>query len=170
LTNLWRFSATGAQERFISKAPNGSNAVAIDPSGRIVMTGSYELVRVDPTTLATDNAYDQNVNMVLNGGSAAVSGLAIAFDTFGRTLFVGDKIYDPGGPPPQAVLWRFMPGGTLDTSFGSGGVLAFPNAILQGSLVPPTAASTDGCNLIVAGLAWSTFVVAKVDTCCDHDQ
>ena len=79
-------------------------------------------------------------------------------------------IYDPGGPPPQAALWRFKTNGTLDTSFGTAGVLPFPNAILQGDLVPPTAVSLNGRDLVVVGLAWSTFVVAKVNVCFEHDQ
>ncbi len=93
------------------------------------------------------------------GGGGTERGQAIALDASGNILAVGASW---NGTNTDMVLWRFTPSGTLDTSFGSNGIVAHNNAAGGNGTDWGLALALDaGGNVLVAG--YSTNASSNTD-------
>jgi uncharacterized delta-60 repeat protein len=105
-----------------------ATAVGIGPDGGIVAAGNVNdspghfaagLVRLLPDgNLDTSFATEGVARTQLGGGSSQV--LALDVDASGRILVAGDT--DDSSGRPALALARFLPDGTFDPSFGTGGL------------------------------------------------
>jgi uncharacterized delta-60 repeat protein len=119
----------------------GSDAV-LQPDGKIIVlttTDSDYLSRYLPDG-TLDTTFGNGGSVELPHGGDSLGYTAIALDSQGRIVVVGaeaDRTWEspPGSPQGElgfgrndAVVYRYLPGGELDTSFGSGGktVLSVP--------------------------------------------
>ncbi len=106
-----------------------ARAVLVDPDGRIVIAGHTHgasghriaLVRYLPDGSADSTFGDGGV--VVTAVPAHAEATAIVRLADGRLLVAG---YGAGGATDDFVLARFEPDGTLDATFGSGGVVITP--------------------------------------------
>jgi uncharacterized delta-60 repeat protein len=111
--------ATGPTESFFS-------AIALQPDGKIVAAG------IHVNTGALFARYDANGNPDPSFGQGGLSILPENVPTRkiavgpGGTIVAADTALpgDGGGPPPKVVVARLISNGDLDTSFGSGGIVA----------------------------------------------
>jgi uncharacterized delta-60 repeat protein len=109
---------TGRSESGLSQLPQGANAVAVQPDGKILVAGpgggSFGVARV-----GTDGSYDHSFGPNANGQVAIDFGgddvaNAMALQPDGKILVAGT---DGDG----FAVARLMPNGSLDPSFGTGG-------------------------------------------------
>ncbi|MCZ6691069.1 MAG: hypothetical protein O7H41_15885 [Planctomycetota bacterium] len=170
---IWRYTSDGMLDTSFgssgvavhdSAAGGGghdySYGIALDAVGRILVGG----------TSSSGNDYDMAIwrytsdgmlDASFGTGGVAVhdgaggwaggreSGRAIALDAAGRILVTGHGSDD-------MVIWRYTSGGTLDTTFGSGGVVAHDSAAGGGWGDRGLAIALDGCGLIlVAGESYN---------------
>jgi uncharacterized delta-60 repeat protein len=105
-----------------------ATAVGIAPDGGIVVAGNINdspghfaagLVRLLPDGSLDTSFATEGVARVQLGGVASQV-LALGIDASGRILVAGDT--DDGNGRPALALARFLPGGTFDPSFGTGGL------------------------------------------------
>jgi len=136
---LWRYNLPGTIDLTFnltglatwdgpSKLNDGANAMAIDSSGRIVVTGqTFNTSTVDMVLLRfnTDGSLDNSFTTIYSNAS----GRSIAIDPS------SDKIYVCGFTSSQAsgtsakaddmIVWRYNSNGSLDTTFGDQGKLLY---------------------------------------------
>jgi uncharacterized delta-60 repeat protein len=106
----------------------GVNSMAIDPAGRIVVAGfgragsvtEVVLARYEPNGTLDETFGDGGtvVTPIGSGGNAGAQSIAI--DALGRIVVAGSA---SNAPDSDFALARYNPDGTLDSSFGSGGVV-----------------------------------------------
>lgn len=109
--------------------PGGAHAVAILPDGKIVVAGAGLVNPGDNVTdlaLARYNA-DGTLDQTFGAGGVVFTDLGRDESWFAVALQSDGKIVVGGGSgfafPSSAVLGRFNPDGSPDTSFGTGGVV-----------------------------------------------
>jgi uncharacterized delta-60 repeat protein len=129
---VWRFNTDGTPDTtfngtgvYFDVGPPGQefgNAITLDPSNRILVSGSasgntvmsvWRLTpsgALDSTFGATGNGF---VTSVGSGTTATSSGIAV--DAVGKVYVAGLS-----GGPSQATLWRITQSGIFDPSFGAG--------------------------------------------------
>lgn len=110
------------------------NAITIDRRGRIIVVGrSRNANRNDDMVIwciddngKLDNSFGENgvaIHHNAAGGNLHDYGYAVAIDDKNRIVVTGES-YAAGFPPSsQMIVWRYLPNGQLDTSFGNGGWL-----------------------------------------------
>lgn len=99
--------------------------VAVQPDGKIVLGGtSAGPADTDLTVLrlngdgTRDNGFDGDGIALVNVGSGANRGFAVAVQMNGRIVIAGESV---GGTGTDIALARLMPSGAPDASFGNGG-------------------------------------------------
>jgi uncharacterized delta-60 repeat protein len=141
---IWRYNSTGTLDTSFNSVGyvthhnaaggNGNDdgfSITTDPSGRILVAGdsyngagNYDLAiwRYNSNGLL-DTSFGVSGIVTHDsaaGGSGADLGKGIAIDPLGKILVAG---YSWNGTNQDMALWRYNPDGTLDTSFGVGGIV-----------------------------------------------
>jgi len=97
-------------------------AVAVQPDGRIVLAGTLGVTR-----LMADGSNDYSFGYhgtVFTAAQGATNFVrAVAIQPDGRILVAGSVPPYVAGRPPSFWLTRYLPNGTVDTTFGSDGVV-----------------------------------------------
>jgi uncharacterized delta-60 repeat protein len=160
------FDGDGIETSDLTGRNDGANAVAVQPDGKIVVAGfaettpfrfDFALARYNPDgTLDHGFGGDGVVTTDLGTRNDSATGLALQRD--GKIVVVGSSL-DQG----TFLLARYLPDGTLDTTFGASGkvISTIATATSGGVVVTPggailVAGSRGGPNdldVIVAGFA-----------------
>jgi uncharacterized delta-60 repeat protein len=119
----------------------GGSAVAIQSDGKIVVTGASQLVRYRP-----DGSLDTSFG---DGGTVptnAVWARSVAIQADGRIVVAGAISVAGELPHYDFALLRYTPDGSLDTSFGSGGMqtTSFSAGWLEDEIAAAVALQRDG--------------------------
>jgi uncharacterized delta-60 repeat protein len=156
--------------RSIAKAANGwylsGESVILQPDGKVVVAGSVVETSAEPrqTNIALARFLpDGSADPTFGAGGLVETqlggwdnGYGVAAAPDGRLLVAG-RSYDPGSTNERGVLLRYRPDGTLDSSFGTGGVVTAPFA-RSASL---STVAVDGDHIYVGGVSGSEWVVAR---------
>jgi uncharacterized delta-60 repeat protein len=111
-----------------------ASAVAVQPNGDIVTAGETVIDRQDEilsTRMTPDGDLDPSygnggiVTVPINGAAGVDSGDALALQTDGKIVIAGAGTPSGGGSVQFAAV-RLNPDGSLDQSFGTGGVALAP--------------------------------------------
>ena len=81
-----------------------------------------------------DASFGSNGDIVLAPNDASLSAYAVAVQSDGGILVAGNRwAFTQPSQQNQAVVWRFLPNGNVDSSFGSHGVsvVAFDSTLLM---------------------------------------
>jgi uncharacterized delta-60 repeat protein len=137
----------------------GAAAVAVQPNGRIVTAGEAQVggqnVMVS-TRMTSSGALDTSyanggiVTVAINGNAGVDSGAALALQSDGKIVMVGSGRNGTYGPLSFAAV-RLLPDGSLDSSFGNGGIATVP--IGPSSIANAVAVQPDG-KLVLGGTAY----------------
>jgi len=135
------------------------NSVAVDSSGRIVVTGysrgatSYDDMAIwrynsDGTLDTTFDTDGIVTHHNAAGGGSSDYGYSIAVDSSGRIIVAG---YSYSGSSADMVIWRYNANGTLDSSFDSDGIVTHHNAVGGNDDMGYSLALDSSGRIIVAG-------------------
>ena len=151
------FGDMGRVTTAISDGGDEARAVVIQPDGKIVAAGSnrerFELARYDAggtldPTFGTDGIVTTNPTPDVD----IVNGMVLQPN--GKILVAG--VATPGSPwRPRFALARYTPEGSLDPSFGEGGIV-----ISRLGIGRALALQADG-RIVVAGFSGSGFALAR---------
>ena len=144
-----------------------ARGVTVDADGRIVVTGlsgNSFLVARYTSNGALDGEFNAGGSVITAvGGSSSSSATDLAIDTTGRIVAVGYALATTeSGPMWHFAVTRYLEGGSLDASFGSGGSLI---TSLGGDAFAKSVAFDAGGNLVLAG----TLGPAGVDDATAND-
>lgn len=127
------FGAGGVvRDAVFSRYVNAPRDLLIQPDGKILVVGGASELNgsIDPVALARFNR-DGSLDATFGaGGNVAIGGHDFKAQSASVVLLQPDGKIVIGGtsqmqtehpPPPQAILMRFSPDGSLDASFGKGG-------------------------------------------------
>jgi uncharacterized delta-60 repeat protein len=161
------FGGTGT---VTSTVPIGSgNALAIQPDGKIVVGGRWYTGSVFEFILArfnTDGTLDASfgtngeVVTQFNNSGAFNDLTSLLIESDGKILAGGDigKYVAPGSANPQFSIVRYNANGTLDTTFGSGGVASTLIGSIGGE---PYAMAFQGNGILLVGQSDQGVSTAK---------
>ena len=127
------FGTGGKVTTTISTFGDAAYAVVVQPDGKIIITGTVLLPTGDRAFLTVrynangtlDNTFGTNGSVITNIGNDDDRSEAIALQPDGKIVVSGIKgIFRPPGEErnSDAVLVRYNPTGTLDTTFGNSGI------------------------------------------------
>lgn len=116
-----------------------ANGVAIDAGDQIVVVGDIRagndtnllVMRFDSTGSA-DGAFGVNGVVTTDLGALGEKATAVAIDALGRIVVAGQWLNAPVGS--KAVVARYLPTGSLDATFGSGGIVQTSSPDTSGEL------------------------------------
>jgi uncharacterized delta-60 repeat protein len=159
-----KFGTKGEFTYYPGSGNNTTQAMAVDPQGRMILgirlynsPSNYgiDLVRVTSSGKLDATFGNQGLEVVPGtlGAARAVALEAAPSDPNGYQILVGGLgPVAPSGVEPhyQAMLARFNSNGTLDTTFGNGGMLLFS---------PPLDPSQSAAGQIEAGAAVNSLVL-----------
>ncbi|MHC4416685.1 MAG: delta-60 repeat domain-containing protein [Planctomycetota bacterium] len=157
-------------------------AVAVQADGRIIAVGDtylgsptyrdFALARYNPDG-SLDTSFGSGGVVTTNLGSSSESAHAVAVQPDGRIIAAGDTYL--GSPTHRdAALVRYNPDGSLDSSFGNGGVVTTHLGSSFSDYVHAVAVQPDG-RIVVAGEAGGDFALARynpdgsLDSSFDND-
>lgn len=160
------FGADGVVETPVpsGRTSDDASAVGIGPDGKIVVGGTswghfgrdMTLARY-LTNGALDPTFGTGGRVTTEIGRFDSQGFALSLARDGRILLGGDVVVGdfrhPRLPQAQFALVRYLPDGSLDTSFGDGGVARA--AIGRRSAVTTSIAFQSNGNVLAAGYAYS---------------
>jgi uncharacterized delta-60 repeat protein len=132
-------------------------AIAIQPDGKIVVAGyatngqQQFLIARFTTTGALDPSFDQDGVVFTAIGSGDAGTNAVAIDKSGRVLAAG---FSSNGANYDLTVVRYLPNGSFDTSFGSGGKVI--TALGSGDDIGTAIAIQPDGKIVVAGGVNST--------------
>ncbi len=141
----------------------GAGGVVRQPDGKVVLAGStggfsqpskFALVRFNP-----DGTFDSSFGSEgrVNGGPGNAYASGVLLDAVGRIVVVGSTRDTPTGVA-RFALARFLPDGTPDATFGSGGSVS---TTLPGENSEATAARFDASGrIVVVGQTGSVTLLA----------
>jgi uncharacterized delta-60 repeat protein len=134
----------------------GINALVLQPDGKVVAVGNSE--QQDGSSNLTLARYETNGALDASFGSNGVVQSPIGLGAVSAALQQGGKIVVAGTsytptPTPVFTLARYNPDGSLDTSFGSGGIVQTPSGT-GGSRLEAMALQPDG-KIVAAGSAYN---------------
>jgi uncharacterized delta-60 repeat protein len=125
------FNSTGKVSTAIGSASDVAHAVAIQTDQKIVVVGysnngtNYDIAL---TRYNTNGALDATFG---SGGKVVTPVGSYDDDVYGLVIQPNGKIvvagYSFNGTTNQGVLARYLPGGTLDNTFGTNGIVLLPN-------------------------------------------
>ncbi|MCZ6691786.1 MAG: hypothetical protein O7H41_19535 [Planctomycetota bacterium] len=140
---IWRFNGDGTLDTTFNgqgwvthdNAAGGTgfdegNGIALDSTGRIVVTGWSRAVTggqdmavwrflADGTVDTTFNGQGWVTHNSAAGGNSTDSGLAVTLDAMGNIVVVGYSL--SATTSHDMAVWRFLPDGTLDAAFNGQG-------------------------------------------------
>jgi uncharacterized delta-60 repeat protein len=165
--NMWglavaRFKSDGSLDRSFAdrgvlEPPTpmvGGFALAVQPNGRIVVAGDHDIFEVAVVRLLADGRYDGSFGedgiAIADLGSGEQTFIGLALQPDGRIVAVAHVGPHEGGTPAdwQAVVARFRRDGSLDATFGDGGLAT--SSVSDGMFAGGFARQDDG-KLVVAG-------------------
>jgi uncharacterized delta-60 repeat protein len=119
----------------------GGSAVAIQSDGKIVMTGASQLARYRP-----DGSLDATFSNDGTVPTNAVWARSVAIQADDRIVVAGAISVERELPHYDFALLRYTPDGSLDTSFGSGGMqtTSFSAGWLEDEIAAAVALQRDG--------------------------
>ncbi len=172
---IWRFTSDGSLEGVIDYVTdNGSfgNSIAVDAAGKILVAGGiYSTALGIGSQMAiwrynSDGTVDEGFGGggVVEYGSLRSEGNALAVDPSGRILVAGHSA-DSGGAN-YITVWRYDSKGSIDTSFGAGG-LAASNTQFK-SPAQSIALDISG-KILTTGFIYMTDIVQMFIWRCDSD-
>ena len=180
--DLFRFdAATGALDMsfgITGRAVTGMDArspnpLALDATGRLWLVGSdvstgVPSVRIQCRTAdgALDPAWGADGQVDVLGAGMPERGAAIAFDDSGR-VYVASELGDDADPVIR--VRRFLPSGTLDPTWGEGGIAvpANPMAAGVGVFAHDLAVQEDGKLLLLSNLGNPVLIRFRTDGSSD---
>jgi uncharacterized delta-60 repeat protein len=138
-----------------------ADSVAIQPDGKIIVTGSAEAAGsggVTPRVAvarftaagALDSSFGTGGASVIDLGAYSVA-LGAAVQSDGKIVIVGSQA--PGLQVPNALIARLTPSGALDSSFGTGGAFAHQYAIGAANSAFNAVAIQPNGRIVAAGAA-----------------
>ena len=146
--SAYQVTVQGQPQGQLCSVGSGSGAV----SGTKVTDVAVECV--DSGSL--DRSFDTDgkaVNDNAAGGSGADEGLSITTLAGGKVLVAG---YSWNGTDDDMVIWRYTDNGTLDTSFGTGGIVVNDNAAGGNGADHGVSITVDANGkILVAGYSWN---------------
>ncbi|GBD99378.1 tyramine oxidase [bacterium BMS3Abin07] len=174
---IWRYNPDGTLDTSFDtdgivvhdNAAGGSSddygySITTDSSGKILVTGcslnssgNYDMViwRYNPDG-TLDTSFDVDGIVVHDnaaGGSSDDCGYSITTDSNGRILVAG---YSYNSSDTDMVIWRYLPDGTLDTTFGTNGVVVHDSAAGGNSWDEGHSITTDsGSKILVTGFSYN---------------
>ncbi len=140
---LWRYNTDGTADTtfgtngvviYEDTMTSGGVSVAIDPSGKIVVSGSSRVNLPGAENQMTIWRYDTNGMPDLSfNGTGMVSdstvnreiGLSVTLDAQDRIVVTG---FSDNGTVEDMAIWRYTNDGSPDTTFNGSGKLTVPNA------------------------------------------
>jgi uncharacterized delta-60 repeat protein len=131
---------------------DGASRLAIQPDGDIVVAGFTHPLGTNGNRIAVarytphgyrDPTFDGDGKQIVNVGTWFYRGQAVAIQGDGRIMIGSDR-------GDRYSLVRLMPGGSLDTSFGTSGVVT-STAISGGGWVRSADMALQGNDIVVAG-------------------
>jgi uncharacterized delta-60 repeat protein len=141
--SVWRTDASGNPDRVFGQhglalipmsTPFSPTAVTVGGDGKIIVGGAQSgaalptLLRLNADgTLDTTFGNGGFVTSVLSPNGQSIT--AVATESDGSILVTGAAYLTPGSFTGSFVLAHYGPDGSLDIGLGTGGVLAFPDAI-----------------------------------------
>jgi uncharacterized delta-60 repeat protein len=159
-----RYKPNGSLDTTFGPGPEGSaSAVALQPDGEVVVAGSnngnLELVRYEPGG-SLDPSFGVGGRVTTSLGAPAGAN-AVALQSDGKIVVAGSVGTGVAGDPGyKFALARYLPDGSLDPSFGSGGVVTTPFTDLisadlpWGGVAQAVAIQPDGKLLAGGGELW----------------
>src|SRR5688500_17609670 len=157
------FGGDGSVQYPVGPDSENHSAIAVHPDGRIIVGGTYFhaqgtseafMMAVNPDGSLDTTFGDGGVRLDPLSDTAIHAGFTkLLIEPNGRIIGLGHVIADVAYG--QFAVARYLPNGSRDTTFGTGGVnytdLSFgANGINAGQLLP-------GGKLLVGGSAWSGF-------------
>ncbi len=141
------FGTNGIVLTNLGSTTTAAYGIAVQLDGKILATGTdnnnFAVARYN-----NDGSLDDTFGT--NGIVTTAIGVATDSVAYGATLQNDDTIVVTGTDGTHFVVVRYMPDGSLDTTFGSGGIVVTPIG-MQASAYCPTI-QTDGA-IIAAGIA-----------------
>jgi uncharacterized delta-60 repeat protein len=142
--------------------------VAIQQDGKIVVAGyshssapvlaSALVLRFDASGVL-DNTFGTNGVVTFDAATGVIDGYGVSIQADGKIIVVGDS----GAPNPNVILARLNTDGTLDITFGTGGVAAFD--VNNSDYGYAVAVQTDGKIVVVGQTSTATERYALVLRC-----
>lgn len=160
------FNGTGYKHFSLGYQLDTGHCIAVQPDGKIVIAGTsgdgqslFAVVRLN-----FDGSFDTgfgNNGIVLTAvpGSSQSNLKDICFLPDGRIVVGGDVVFSK----KQYAAARYLPNGTLDPTFGSGGIAVIPNLQANGSEVFRCMAVRNDGKIILGGQT-NTFQEANAIT------
>jgi uncharacterized delta-60 repeat protein len=131
------------------------NALAIDTQGRIVAAGqgygNFALARYNADG-SVDTSFGNNGMVDTDFGSNDAA-YALAIDSGGKIVVAG-QAYDFNGGKYDFALARYNTNGSLDTTFGTNGMVTTDFGASAGAAAQALAIDSSG-KMVVAGYAWN---------------
>jgi uncharacterized delta-60 repeat protein len=125
------FNGTGKLSTAFGSASDVAHVVAIQPDQKIIAAGyssngtNYDIaIARYNTNGALDAGFGTGGKVTISAGSYDDDVYGIAIQPNGKIILAG---YSFNGATNQGVMIRFLPNGTLDNTFGSGGMMLTPN-------------------------------------------
>jgi uncharacterized delta-60 repeat protein len=148
-TAFWRYDSDGSPDNSFSNQGKGilpnqyvtGWAMTVSPTGKIYVTGnvSYNepgrgmsphmilLCYNEDGTL--DTGFSDGTNNGFTFYSQVSAGAELTIDSAGRILVAGDFDDLNFNANTDVLVWRYLPSGKPDTSFGNNGVLSWSNGV-----------------------------------------
>ncbi|MDI1256058.1 MAG: T9SS type A sorting domain-containing protein [Flavobacterium sp.] len=141
----------GENGKAIINAPGHVNSIAIDASGRIVVTGGDYVIAVARLTNngTIDTSFGTNGIYDFGSLSFAAEANSVAIQANGKIIVAG-SLPDFNNGDSNYMLARFNSNGTLDSSFGSSGISTLGSVTSQSETYNDVKVQTDG-KIVAAG-------------------
>jgi uncharacterized delta-60 repeat protein len=122
------FNGGAGYERDVLGDASFANAIVIDNQGRLVVAGTY-ITGNQGDVIVERRAADGTLDQTFGTGGRVVLDDAAADESAFAVRTLSDKVYvasNVTGTTPTYRVRRYLANGTLDTSFGTGGVAELP--------------------------------------------
>ena len=155
-----QFGSGGIVTKSLSSGDDRANAVTTDPSGRVVVVGSASdklaVVRLlDDGTL--DSSFGSEGKVLTPVGTEPATGRSVAVTPAGKIVVAGDDSGTGSIVDDPFLLVRYRVDGSLDPTFGTGGVV-LTKTDGEGAFAVRLDAER---RIVVAGSAGGSFAVAR---------
>jgi uncharacterized delta-60 repeat protein len=143
-------------------------SVALQPDGKILVAGwtsigngqDFAIARFNANgTLDTSFSGDGIALAAIGAGTANDQALHLAVQSDGKIVLVGftqPAVVPPGGGPQDVAMARYNANGTLDTTFGTGGIVISPISPAGAIDAAQAVLSQPDGSILVAGYAFSS--------------
>ena len=166
------FGTGGKVTTAIGSGKDGANAMALQPDGKIVVAGDshngtntdFALVRYNPDgSLDTSFGNGGKLTTAIESGNDTATAVALQKD--GKIVAAGSNDAWHGATRTAMAVVRYLPNGSLDTSFGTGGILGVvndANAMFNQSDNAYAVAIQDDGRIVIGGVLGAQFGVIRL--------